>query len=113
MIALPKQEAKVEARKIKTKMFIGQIISGITLVLIGLVILVAVVYTIKDNKRNKKKEILEAQQLERTLQLLRQPLSKTSALQFACSPPLSDRSELTECPQWKSFFQNRTVFFGS
>ncbi|MFE3849002.1 hypothetical protein ACFX5D_13600 [Flavobacterium sp. LB3P45] len=95
-------------------MLIGQIINVIDLLLIAIIIISAVVYRIIDNYKNKEKDLLEAQQFERTLQLLHQPLSKTSALQSACSPPLSDHSESIECQQLKSFFQNgQIVFFGS
>lgn len=94
-------------------MNIEQIISGIALVLIGIVIFVAVVYTIKNYKANKERDLLISEQLDKTLQLLRQPLSKTSALQSACSPPLSHHSESIESQLLTLILQNRTGFYGA
>ena len=91
----------------------GLIVSGIALIFNGLIVFGAIIYSIKNYKTNKEKNLLIAEQFDKTLKLLRQPLSKTSALQSACLPPLSDHSESIECQQLKSFFQNRTVFFGS
>ena len=90
-----------------------EIIAVVILSLIGIVILYAIVLTIKDYKTNKERKVLVAQQLDKLQQLQHQPLSNELTKQFFDSQLKSDHSVSTDARLLALILQNRTGFYGA